>query len=46
MLMGRKNPENLSESEQIRFDRMDHDYLWTSKAYQMRLALQKIYNTI
>ena len=42
----RKNPENLSESEQVRFDRIDHDYLWTSKAYQMRLALQKIYNTI
>lgn len=42
----RKNPENLSESEQARFDRIDHEYLWTSKAYQMRLALQKIYNTI
>ena len=42
----RKNPENLSESEQARFDRIDHDYLWTAKAYQMRLALQKIYNTI
>ena len=24
-----------------RFDRIDHDYLWTAKAYQMRLALQK-----
>ena len=29
-----------------RFDRIDHDYLWTAKAYQMRLALRKIYNTI
>ena len=42
----RKNPENLTESEQARFDRIDHEYLWTSKAYQMRLSLQKIYNTI
>ncbi|MGZ0654779.1 transposase [Coraliomargarita sp. W4R53] len=42
----RKNPDNPSESKQVHFDRIDHDYLWTSKAYQMRLALQKISNTI
>ena len=42
----RKNPENLSPEEQARFDRIDHEYLWTAKAYQMRLSLQKIYNTV
>jgi transposase len=43
MWLWRKNPENLSENEQRRMKRIDHVELWTSKAYQMRLALQDIY---
>ena len=39
----RKNPENLTDREQARMKRIDHEMLWTSKAYQMRLALQQIY---
>ena len=33
--------ENLSESEQARFDRIDHDYV-DGKGIQMRLALQNL----
>ena len=43
MWLWRKNPQNLSEKEQGRMERIDHTELWTSKAYQMRLALQDIY---
>ena len=43
MWLWRKNPQNLSEKEQGRMQRIDHTDLWTSKAYQMRLALQGIY---
>jgi transposase len=43
MWLWRKNPENLSDQEQKRLKRIDHTDLWTSKAYQMRLALQEIY---
>ena len=39
----RKNPHNLTPNEQIRMKRIDHSMLVTSKAYQMRLALQEIY---
>lgn len=39
-----KNPENLTEDEELHMKRIDHDMLVTAKAYQMRLALQKIYN--
>lgn len=39
-----KNPENLSEDEEARLERIDHEMLVTAKAYQMRLALQKIYH--
>ena len=40
MWLWRKNPENLSQKEQKRMKRIDHTDLWTSRAYQMRLALQ------
>jgi transposase len=43
MWLWRKNPQNLSEKEQGRMQRIDHTDLWTAKAYQMRLALQDIY---
>lgn len=43
MWLWRKNPQNLSEKEKGRMQRIDHTDLWTSKAYQMRLALQGIY---
>jgi len=46
MWLWRKNPENLTETQRIHFDRIDHDCLWTSKAYQMRLALKNIYNQV
>ena len=39
-----KNPENLTDIEVDQMKRIDHDMLITAKAYQMRLALQKIYN--
>ena len=39
-----KNPKNLTEAQEEHMDRIDHDMIVTSKAYQMRLALQKIYN--
>jgi transposase len=42
----RKNPSNLNEKEQAHLGRIDQEYLWTAKAYQMRLSLQNIYNNI
>lgn len=39
----RKNPENLSEPEQARMEKLDLKNLCTAKAYQMRLCLQDIY---
>jgi transposase len=39
----RKNPENLTESEQARLAQIEHKNLRTAKAYQMRLVLQDIY---
>jgi transposase len=39
----RKNPENLSAKEKVKFKRIDHASLYTAKAYQMRLNLQEIY---
>lgn len=38
-----KNPENLSDKERERFDRIERQNLCTAKAYQMRLTLQDIY---
>ena len=43
MWLWRKNPQNLSETEQRRMKRIDHTDLWTAKACQMRLTLQEIY---
>lgn len=42
----RKNPQNLTPNQQAHFSRIDHQFLWTAKAYQMRLALQHIYNEV
>jgi len=39
----RKNPENLSESEQARLDELDLKHLATGQAYMMRLELRDIY---
>jgi transposase len=39
-----KNPANLTECEQERLGRIDQDMLVTATAYQMRMALQNIYN--
>jgi transposase len=39
----RKNPANLTASEQARLARIDQQHLATAKAYQMRLALQDVY---
>jgi transposase len=41
----RKNPENLSPAEQERFKTIDQKWLWTAKAYQMRLVFQEIYRS-
>lgn len=38
-----KNPKNLTRKEKARLKRIDQDMLQTGKAYQMRLALQEIY---
>ncbi|MDR0532762.1 MAG: ISL3 family transposase [Verrucomicrobiales bacterium] len=38
-----KNPNNLTDNQQRRLNRIDQHSLWTAKAYQMRLALQAIY---
>ena len=39
----RKNPGNLTESEQARLAKIDQKNLCTAKGYQMRLVLQDIY---
>jgi transposase len=41
----RKNPENLTESEQARMAKLQPKNLRTAKAYQMRLVLQDIYRS-
>jgi len=41
----RKNPDNLSESEQARLAKIKDKNLCTAKAYQMRLVLQDIYRS-
>jgi transposase len=41
----RKNPENLTTSEQARLAKIDQKNLCTAKAYQMRLVLQDIYRS-
>jgi transposase len=38
-----KNPENLTEKQHQHFQRIDQQNLQTSKAYQMKLTLQDIY---
>jgi transposase len=38
-----KNPCNLTANQKQKLTRIDQDSLWTAKAYQMRLALQSIY---
>lgn len=39
-----KNPENLTRKQRTRLRSIDQDMLQTGRAYQMRLALQEIYN--
>jgi transposase len=39
----RKNPTNLTAKEERRLKKIDQENLATAKAYQMKLALQKIY---
>lgn len=39
----RKNPENLTDKEQLRLKEIDQENLATAKAYQMKLVLQDIY---
>ena len=39
----RKNPENLTEKQRDRMEKTDHEMLYTSQAYQMKLSLQNIY---
>jgi transposase len=41
----RKNPENLTEQERARLDKIKDKNLGTAKAYQMRLVLQDIYRS-
>ncbi len=41
----RKNPENLSDTEQERLTKIKDKNLCTGKAYQMRLVLQDIYRS-
>lgn len=43
MWLWRKNPEHLSEEEKIRLQQLNCEDLWTAKAYQLRLNLQRIY---
>ena len=38
-----KNPGKLTAHQQQRLNRIDQHSLWTARAYQMRLALQSIY---
>lgn len=39
----RKNPQNLTESQRVRMEKLRAKNSWTAKAYQMRLTLQQIY---
>ena len=41
----RKNPENLTDKEKDRMDKIKDKNLCTAKAYQMRLVLQDIYRS-
>lgn len=41
----RKNPENLTDKEKVRFAQIKDKKLGTAKAYQMRLVLQDIYRS-
>jgi transposase len=41
----RKNPENLSDEQQKRLEKIESKNLSTAKAYQMRLVLQDIYRS-
>lgn len=41
----RKNPENLTDQEQVRLAKIQDKNLGTAKAYQMRLVLQDIYRS-
>jgi transposase len=41
----RKNPENLTDQQQTRLDKIKDKNLCTAKAYQMRLVLQDIYRS-
>lgn len=41
----RKNPENLTEPEAVRLEKIQEKNLGTAKAYQMRLVLQDIYRS-
>ncbi|MGZ5545967.1 MAG: ISL3 family transposase, partial [Limisphaerales bacterium] len=43
MWIWRKNPENLSAEEKARLEQLNGQDLWTAKAYQLRLNLQRIY---
>lgn len=43
MWLFRKNPENWSEKDWERYDRIDLESLRTGQAYSMRLSLQSIY---
>ncbi len=40
-----KNPDNLTDKEKTRMERIDLHMLDTAKAYQMRLVLQRIYQS-
>jgi transposase len=44
MWLFRKNPENLNPEQTVHLDDLKQANLLTSKAYQMRLTLQDIYN--
>lgn len=44
MWLWRKNPPRLSAAQRERLEALRTKRLWTARAYQMRLALQDIYN--
>lgn len=46
MWLFRSNPENLNEEQSVHLNNLKQANLVTSKAYQMRLTLQDIYNNI
>ena len=43
MWIWRKNPENLTDQQRDRLEKLNGENLWTAKAYQLRLSLQEIY---